>query len=130
MLSSQSPRPEPSDPKNGRLGRTVGALGATLAVALSLSVPGEWVPRFSPTTEFAVHSLAFAGVCGLWALRQRARLGGVLAIGVVAAIGTEVLQQAIVPLRSGSASDALADVLGVAIGVGAVFLARRRGPDA
>ncbi|PAP76381.1 hypothetical protein [Rubrivirga marina] len=109
-----------------RFGWTVGALTATLAVAVSLSVPGEWIPHVVRSAEFTAHALGFAVACGLWGLRRHARLGVVLALGVVAAVGTEVLQQAVVPLRSGSASDALADVLGVGAGVGVAFLVRRR----
>ena len=113
-------------PSQSPLGWTVAAAAVTLVVAVALSVPGEWVPRFAPPVEFAVHAAAFAAACGVWGVAGRSRLGTVFALGVVAAIGTEWLQQAVVPLRTGSASDALANGLGVALGVGVTFVLRRR----
>jgi VanZ family protein len=90
-------------------------------------VPGEWVPRFSPAAEFAVHSTTFGTACGLWALAGRARLGVIVAVGLTAAVGTEWLQETVVPLRSGSAFDALANGLGVVLGAAIAFALRRYG---
>ena len=106
----------------------IAAWTASIAVAISLAVPGQWIPQIVRSAESATHAAAFAVTCGLWALAGRARLGVVLVLGVTAAIGTEWLQQAVVPLRTGSASDALANTLGVAIGAGVAFALRRQKP--
>jgi hypothetical protein len=103
----------------------VGAVVATAALTVALGVPGEWVPRFSPAAEFSAHATTFGVAFGLWGLVGQARLGVIVAVGLAAAVGTEGLQEALVPLRSGSVSDALANGLGVVLGAALAAALRR-----
>lgn len=88
----------------------------TLIAAISLSVPGEYVPEVSPPWEFSLHAAAFLVLTLAWArVRGGPTASVVCAMGALA-LGSEVLQHTVIPLRSGSLDDALANLAGVLLG--------------
>ena len=108
-------------------GRWLFALLATAIVAASLFVPGEYVPTVSSHSEYGMHALAFLGLTLAWTLAwPRASLPIVLAL-LAGAVATEGLQATVIPLRTGALDDALANVVGVALGAALAWgLERRR----
>jgi VanZ family protein len=94
-----------------------GVLALTVLVSLAvLFTPGDGVPSAPPGVDKLVHLALFAALAsaGCWAgARPR-----VLAVLLVAyALVSEVVQ-ALAPLnRSGSLADAVADLIGVALGL-------------
>lgn len=99
--------------------------------------PGGWDQSITPTTQNAMHAPAYAVLIILLVMAmkspgQRAGLGLALLAGVGCCAYGVLLEylQTIVPGRTGSASDALLNVAGVAAGLsamGAVQLMRRSG---
>lgn len=103
----------------------------SLAIAISLSVPGEVVPRFTPVEEFIVHAAAFGVAFGLWAAVWTRSPWRLLAVGLGMAVLTELLQGWVVPLRTASLTDALANGVGVVCAVAYPLWTRlRRPPEA
>ena len=100
---------------HGALSR--GVLAVTVLVSLAvLFTPGDDVPSAPPGVDKLVHLLLFAALAlaGRWA-GVRLRALAVLLAGY--AVVSEVVQ-ALAPLqRSGSVADALADLLGLALGL-------------
>ncbi len=104
------------------------ALGWTLAIVVSLSLPGESLPDV-PVLGFdkLVHVVLFAVFGWLWMaaleVPLRRRTWGVLAAGLLFAGLSEVYQGALIPGRIGDPYDAVANALGLGA---AVFLYRYR----
>ena len=106
-------------------------LGTCLIVTLCLW-PKTWLPareaspRNAPHADKVIHFAMFA-VFGLLWMRvgpvSRARVGLVLAAAVALAIGTELLQGLPLIARDPDPFDAIADVLGGAMGVALVTAA-------
>jgi membrane associated rhomboid family serine protease len=102
-------------------------------VVLSLVVlfsPGSDVPTGLPINDKVVHATLFAALAftGWWAgVRVRSLVLGLAAY----AVGSEILQAVLPIRRDGDYRDALADLLGVALGlviaVGVRRVHRRRG---
>ncbi len=109
--------------KDHRAGRI--AFAAVLALSLvMLFSPASDTPTGFPGSDKLVHVLLFA------ALAATGLLAGVptapLAVGLVAYAGLSEVLQSILPLdRRGDVRDAVADVLGIMTGLGAVALRRR-----
>ncbi len=100
---------------HGALSR--GAFAVTVLVSLAvLFAPGDGVPSAPPGVDKAVHLLLFAAlaVTGRWA---GARAGALAVLLAGYAVASEVVQGLTALERSGSVADALADLVGVALGL-------------
>ncbi|MFN3859751.1 MAG: VanZ family protein [Caulobacter sp.] len=108
-------------PRPVRIGLFVLAL---LVIAwLSLS-PIEELPVSVSLWDKAQHAIAYFGLAliGAWAFPDRS---GRLAVGLVAfGVGVEILQAAMALGRQGDAIDAVANTLGVAVGLAVAWSAR------
>ena len=87
---------------------------ATLVVLVVLLLPEAPGPRPFDRVDLLQHALTFGVLTILWrlAVARRARL--VVALVALGAV-TEVLQATLVEGRTGTASDLLADAVGVAV---------------
>ncbi|NNF59110.1 MAG: VanZ family protein [Rhodothermaceae bacterium] len=96
------------------------ALGWTLAIAIGCSLPGNALP-VSVWLSFdkVLHLLAFAGFGWLWLRAYPHAARAVLLSGLLFAVGTEVYQHLMPIGRFFDPIDALADALGLLIGLGA-----------
>lgn len=103
------------------------ALGWALAILALCSIPGDEIADWELFSYDKLGHLAmFFGLGWLWARAAPARLGAVVAGGLAFAAGTEVWQ-AVMPLgRSGDPFDALADAVGLGLGVAAAVWMHRR----
>ena len=105
------------------------ALGWTLGILLACSLPGSSIPTPSMGLDKVAHFVLFAGLGVAWMaalaspLRRRAYL--VLTLGTLYACFTEVYQGWLPWEREPDPFDALANVLGLAVGVLLYFLRRR-----
>lgn len=104
------------------------AIAWTVLIAVACTIPGNQVPDlelrlFSP--DKIVHVLMFLGFGALWMRAAPDRPGAVVAGGVAFALAIEVWQTVLPIGRFGDPYDALADFVGLAIGV-ALGLWRRR----
>ena len=110
------------------MGRTIYAvvfLGTYVVVLVASLVPASSLPQVTLSDKIE-HFLAYAvlAVLGARALPGRPWL---LAIVLAAnGVGVEILQQAMALGRQGEVLDALANTLGIAAGLGAASLMRRR----
>jgi hypothetical protein len=108
-------------------------LWATLILALdSVPHPERFVPPMFPGADKLAH-LGMYGMLGLllaramFASRSKAAIAGLVTVLIVATLGAgDELHQLLIPARSASASDWLADVSGATVGVLFVHAARRR----
>ena len=110
---------------HGALARGAFAVAVLVSLAVLFAPSGE-VPEAPPGVDKAVHLALFVAlaVTGRWAGVRAIVLGGLL---VTYAAVSEVLQ-AVTPLdRSGSWTDLLADVVGVAVGLAGWALGERSG---
>ena len=109
-----------------RLGRAVFA-GVVVLSLVVLFAPARDVPGAPPGVDKLVHALLFLALAatGRWAGLRPAALGAAL---VVYAAGSEVLQGLAAIGRTTAVADWVADVVGVAAGLGvwARFAGRRR----
>ena len=111
---------------HGALARGAFAVAVLVSLAV-LFAPAGNVPDAPPGVDKVVHVAVFLSlaVTGRWAGIRAAGLGAAL---VVYAAVSEVLQ-AVTPLaRSGSPADLLADVIGIAVGLGAWAVGERTRP--
>jgi VanZ family protein len=89
-----------------------------------LFAPGSDVPGGVPVSDKLVHGLLFA-VLAVTGRLARVPLRPLL-MGLVGYAGLSEVLQAVLPIgRDGDARDALADVLGVVVGLAAIGLATR-----
>ncbi len=97
-----------------------------LAISLvMLFSPGSTVPSGPPWGDEVTHLLMFLALA-VAARYAGFRTGWILLGGVLYAAVTEVLQSVLPIQRGGSVGDWLADVVGVAIGLGIVWVWRTR----
>lgn len=99
------------------------ALALLVIAWLSLS-PIEELPVSVSLWDKAQHAIAYFGLAliGAWAFPDRS---GRLAVGLVAfGVGVEILQAAMALGRQGDAIDAVANTLGVAVGLAVAWSAR------
>lgn len=99
------------------------ALALLVIAWLSLS-PIEELPVSVSLWDKAQHAIAYFGLAliGAWAFPDRS---GRLAVGLVAfGVGVETLQAAMALGRQGDAIDAVANTLGVAVGLALAWSAR------
>lgn len=116
MLRNDDRRPDTDTPA-GRRRRWRWAFGLVAAVSLViLFAPRSGVPTAPLGVDKLVHLLLFAGLAGTAVLagaRRRWLVPALLAYAVV----SELIQSSPLLDRSGSAVDALADALGVLLGL-------------
>jgi VanZ family protein len=108
-------------PRPARIG--LFALALLVIAWLSLS-PIEELPVSVSLWDKAQHAIAYFGLAlvGAWAFPDRS---GRLAVGLVAfGVGVEILQAAMALGRQGDAIDAVANTLGVAVGLAVAWSAR------
>jgi VanZ family protein len=113
----------PALESHGALAR--GAFAVVVLISLAvLFAPAGQVPDAAPGVDKAVHVVLFLALAltGRWAGVRALVLGGLL-VGYGAV--SEVLQAVTPVQRSGSAADLLADVVGVALGLGAWAIGER-----
>lgn len=111
-----------------RSGRFVPFAAAVVLSLLVLFTPASGVPTAPPGTDKVIHLLVFAllAATGRWAgLRT-----GALLVGLAVYAGVSEILQATLPIgRDGDVLDALTDLAGVLLGLGAHrLLAHRRAP--
>jgi len=110
----------------------------TLGVVVALSLPPSSFDGAQPGVgaDKVVHVLLFAGFAGLWMRGLcpprmewgpcRARLAGLLVVGTLFAVGSEVYQELLPIRRSGDPYDAVADGAGLLLGI-LLYAVWRRG---
>lgn len=112
--------------------RRAGMVLAVLAVALqcaALYLPGRPdSPSVIPHLDKAVHVALFAGPVYLW-LRLGVRRRLVVPAAMAQVVISEVVQARLIPHRMGDVGDAVADALGIGIGVWLARLRLREGFD-
>ncbi|MBI1404598.1 MAG: VanZ family protein [Caulobacter sp.] len=100
------------------------ALACALIAWLSLA-PGEDLPQALTFWDKAEHATAYLGLTlvGAWAFPERLRR---LALGLfLAGVGVEILQAIMGLGRQGDPVDAVANSVGIAVGLGVAMAARR-----
>ncbi len=106
------------------------SIGWALFILALCSIPGTSLPEPALLTFDKVghFGMFFVGAL-LWLRAWPERLGRVFAAGIALSVGTE-LYQGLVPFlgRSADPFDVLADVLGVAAGLGLALWLRQRRP--
>ena len=100
---------------SSRFRRLWPALALTGIIAIALFIPAAWVESIPSPPEPPLHLLMFGALVGVWlhALPGWRRI--VTVAGVLAAVGTEVIQAVAVPGRTAALDDLIANVLGVAL---------------
>ncbi|HEX5776160.1 MAG TPA: hypothetical protein VFX95_05710 [Caulobacteraceae bacterium] len=110
------------------MGRTIYAvafLATYIAVLVASLVPTSSLPQVTLSDKIE-HFIAYAVLAALGAKAFPGRPWLLAAALVANGIGVEILQQAMGLGRQGEVLDALANALGIAVGLGAVSLMRRR----
>lgn len=105
------------------------ALLWSLAVLAACSVPGDELPDASylPLSHDKwIHVFMFVGVGWLWVRAEPRRVWAVALGGIAFGIGIEIWQTLLPIGRSADPFDALADVVGLAIGITLGLRAQRR----
>ena len=104
----------------------------TAVVVVLCLIPGSGLPEIDApvSTDKWVHVAMFVGVGGLWSLAHPRRPWAVLGLGSALGAAIEVAQHAMGWGRSGDPWDVVADVVGLALGVGLAraAAARERAP--
>jgi VanZ family protein len=112
----------------------------TLGIIVALTIPTPGLPKVDPslTLDKVAHVVLFSGLALFWmrALRPEddtaawsvpwRRVAVVAGGGVVFAVASEFYQLIIPFKRSADPYDAIADIVGVALGIGAYLLYRSR----
>jgi len=119
--TSSSPTGQPSKSPERRLGAWALALGYTALLFTLLWGPPTEQPPLFPHDDKVFHALAFSGIgASWWWATHRVRI--VWSVGIVLAVGTEVVQSLLPWPRAMDPLDMLADLVGVAAGL---IVARR-----
>ncbi|MFT4604581.1 MAG: VanZ family protein [Rhodothermales bacterium] len=106
----------------------------TLGILSAVFLPGSYIPEYELSSlDKVAHFVLFGGFAGLWMLAlgdnlPRAALY-IIVLGVSYGILTEVGQTLMDGGRHGDPLDAVADGVGVLVGVGAFLLWRRLHPE-
>lgn len=109
-------------------------------ILLLTGLPGSYFPRVKPAIglDKVAHLLMYAGFTfvTLWGYRKtfqerdgrylRKALWVVLAIGILYGALTEIMQETLIPSRTGSVYDWIADVIGSVLGVVVFFFYHRK----
>ncbi len=109
--------------RTGRATRASLALAVLVQLAVLYAPAGATAAPF-PHADKVVHVLVFLVPVAL-AVFVTHRPGVVAAVFVVHAVASEVVQATLLPLRAGDPRDALADVVGVGLGVLVAHLVTR-----
>ena len=110
-----------------------------MAILLLTGLPGSLFPKVKPTLglDKILHFLMYLGFTyiTLWGYRKPYKENGmkhrrkmlwlVLAIGIVFGALTEIMQETLIPSRSGSVYDWLADIIGCILGVAFYYFFHR-----
>ena len=110
------------------MGRTIYAVafvGAYIAVLVASLVPTTSLPQVTLSDKIE-HFIAYALLAALGAKAFPGRPWLLAIVLAVNGIGVEFLQQAMGVGRRGEVLDALANTLGIAAGLGLIWLMRRR----
>ena len=105
------------------------ALLWSLAVLAACSVPGSGIPEvsFLPLSHDKwIHAAMFAGIGWLWLRAAPDRLWTIALGGVAFGLGIEVWQTALPIGRTADPLDALADIVGLGVGLWAGVRAQHR----
>lgn len=107
--------------------RRAAAVAWTVAIFAACSIPGDALPR-APivSADKIVHVVMFAVFAVLWIRAAPGRGWTILAAAVAFAVGIEVWQQLPLVGRTADPWDAVADVLGAALGLGGWSARRAR----
>jgi len=102
------------------------AVGWTLLLLIGCFLPGELLPFQDVASRLqgfyfdkVVHLVLFFGFAYLWsrALPKRGFLLGIVVIGCLFAVGTELIQGALISSRGADVMDTMADLVGLAVGL-------------
>ena len=110
------------------MGRTIYALaflGTYIAVLVASLVPTSSLPQVT-LSDKVEHFIAYAVLAALGAKAFPGRPWLLAMVLVANGVGVEILQQAMGLGRQGEVLDALANTLGIAAGLGLIWLMRRR----
>ena len=101
----------------------------TAVIVIGCLIPGDGIPSIRLLSyDKLIHVLLFVGFGALWTTASPLQIGAVLASGVALGIALEVAQTLPLVNRSGDVLDAVADVVGLVLGVGlGRWLVGRRG---
>lgn len=105
------------------------AVAWTLGILVACLIPGSQItpPSFLPfSIDKWVHLLMFVGFGALWTTGRLGRAWTVFWAGTAYGIAIEILQGLLPIGRSPDVLDALADVVGLGLGIGLVVLFSRR----
>ncbi len=105
------------------------AVAWTVAIFVACSIPGAQVqpPELLPfAVDKWVHVGMFVGFGALWTWARPDRVWEVLVAGIAFGIGIEIWQGLLPIDRFPEALDAVADVVGLGLGIGLAVVLRRR----
>lgn len=109
--------------------RTI-AVAWTVFILVACLLPADELPNLESlplSSDKWVHLLLFLGFGVSWMVAAPTRVRAITVGGILLALGTETGQRLLPINRSGDPYDALADLIGLAIGVGiGVWVASRR----
>ena len=107
------------------------ALGWSAAMLALCSIPGEDFGDLEDilfSADKLGHIALFAVFGWLWLRAAPQRLGAVVLGGVTFGIGIEIWQETVARGRGADVYDVVADLVGLALGVGLTLWAQRRAP--
>ena len=111
--------------RNARSRRLTAAALWSLAILAGCTIPGDALrSMYIFTPDKLYHIAAFAGYALLW-MRAGVRLRTIIATGLLFGVFIEVWQHTLPIGRSADPYDALADAIGLALGVAAGTVATR-----
>lgn len=103
------------------------ALGWTLAILIGCSIPGDDLPSsILLSFDKLAHLLAFVGFGWLWLRAYPDAARTILIAGLLFAVGTEVYQHLMPIGRHFDPLDALADAVGLLLGLGVAWRQTRQ----